>query len=260
MARTGNRLTLFTALISLSILSAGDVTGAGADSLPTRRLIDAERRLKSRIIRKIELPKGGYHEGLFLDGKELWVANGKGGNIWVIDLDSGRLKREITPVAGFTEGITTSGGDTFVTDWEEKRLYRITMDGGRMMAHDSVSFSPAYPAGVVWDGRDLFVIKWTRGFGTRFELLRLDSKTLNVLEKIDIQRIQEPAHIAWDGASLWITSWYNRRVYRIDKAGWKITGYFRSPVPRTTGIAWDGKRFWLTGTYGGLYQVEVVSN
>ena len=245
--------------LSLSILLSDCATSPDADAhtgtVAIRRSKDFKGFLRSRVIRKIDLPRG-YHEGLFLDGKDIWVANGEGGNIWVVDLETGRVKREITPVAGFTEGVAASNGNIVATDWYEKKLYRVTIEGDCMVAHESVSFSPAYPAGVAWDGSDLFVIAWTRGFGTRFELLRMD-EGLKVLERMDIQRIQEPAHIAWDGQSLWVTSWYNQRVYRIDKKSWEITGYFRSPVPRTTGIAWDGKRFWLTGTYGDLYQIEL---
>ena len=214
-------------------------------------------RIKAKMVKKITLPKG-YHEGLFYDGANIWVNNGMGGKTWVIDLSSGGLLSQISPVAGFTEGLTKrSEGVYFLTDWYEKKVYCVNIDGKKMAEESSVSVAPAYPAGVVWNGTKLFVITWTRGLGTKFDLLEMDEK-LNLIKKIRIGNMQEPCQMAWDGKNLWMTSWYTRKVYRIDSDKWEITGYFPSPVSQTTGIAWDGKDLWLTGTSADLYELEVA--
>lgn len=216
------------------------------------------RKLTAKIIRKIPLPQG-YHEGLFYDGNSIWVANGKAGNIWVIDMVSGSMTAEIKPIAGFTEGITSSpDGSLIVTDWYEKKLYRARVENGRMLAKSEVSTSPAYPAGVACARGRIFIVTWKRGwFGTVFSLLEM-SEDLRIVNSINIGKIQEPAHLAWDGKYLWVTSWYSRRVYKMDIENMRIEGYFKSPVAKPTGIAWDSRHLWLTGTYGDLYQMQVL--
>jgi len=217
------------------------------------------RAIPVQIIKEINLPKG-YHEGLFYDDKSMWVANGMNGKIWVVDLSSGAVVSKIEPIAGFTEGITKApGGGYFVTDWTEKKVYCSRIENNKMTAEYMVSVAPAHPAGVVWNGQRLFVITWTRGMGTKFDILEMDEH-LKLLNKIRIRIIQEPAHLAWDGKDLWITSWFNRLIYKIDVNKWEIVGSFKSPVSRTTGIVWDGKYFWLTGTTADLYKVEVKNN
>lgn len=216
------------------------------------------QRIQVKVARKILLPKW-YHEGLFYDGKSMWVANGKKGKIWVVDIPSGSVGSEITPIAGFTEGITKLSDDTyFTTDWDEEKLYRARIRNDKFIPESEISLAPEHPAGVVWTGNRLFVITWLRGMtGTKFYLLEMD-KNGQILRRTRISRIEEPAHMAWDGENLWITSWYSKLVYKVDVNNMKILGSFTSPVPLATGIAWDGKYIWLTGTYGGLYQVEVA--
>lgn len=217
-------------------------------------------RIYARVIKRVGLPRW-YHEGLFYDGEFVWVSNGEKGDTWVVDPYSGEVRRRIAPVAGFTEAITTDGNGTFVlTDWNEKKIYRIRIEGDRMVAEADRSFAPAYPAGVVWNGKSLLVVTWTRSLlGTKFDIIEMDAdfKTINA---INVKRIPEPAHMAWDGKNLWITSWFNKTVYKVDIDKWEIAGYFKSPVSKTTGIAWDGRYFWITGTRADLYQVGLASS
>ncbi len=214
------------------------------------------RSISVKIVRKISLPVW-YHEGLFYDGKSIWVSNGRGGNVWVVDPSSGSIASEIAPIANFTEAMTPMGGGAyFITDWDEKKLYRARIEKGRLVTESEVSLEPAHPAGVIWTGKRLFVITWTRGFGTRFDLLEMDGSA-RLIRKVRIMRIPEPCQMAWDDKNLWISSWYSRRVYKIDTEKMQVMGSFVSPVRLTTGIAWDGKYMWLTGTYGDLYQLEV---
>ena len=215
-----------------------------------------EGDLGIQVIRKITLPKG-YHEGLYLDGGNIWVCNGKKINTWVIDTSNGKVSSKIIPVAGFTEGITQVGeGDFWVTDWDDKKLYRVKIKENKMVAERAVSLEPAYPAGVIWTGEELYVITWTRGIGTKYGLLRMN-KEGELLDEIRIKRIHEPAHLAWDGKYLWITSWYNQKVYKISTEDFKILGSFDSPAKDTTGIVWDGEGFWITGTHDDLYKVKL---
>jgi glutamine cyclotransferase len=208
------------------------------------------------VIEKMPLPKG-YHEGLFLDGDNIWVANGKNINTWIISPD-GSLKGEIIPPGTFTEGITSSvtDGKFWVTDWDTKKLYKVRIEDGKMEVETEISLAPSLPTGVVRAGDELYVMMWTRGMGTKYHLLKLD-KEGNVLVKMRIRGISEPSQITWDGKYLWITSWFNRRVYKVDPESFRVLGHFASPAKDTTGIAWDGEHFWITGTSDDLYKVKV---
>lgn len=215
------------------------------------------RNIEAKVTRRISLPEW-YHEGLFYDGKSVWVVNGKNGNIWVVDILSGNVLSEITPIGGFTEGVARISGDMFaVTDWDDRKIYRARIKDGALVAESETSLAPAHPAGVVCADDRIFVITWTRGMGTKFDLLEMD-KDLAIINRVRIARIEEPAHMAWDGKNLWITSWYSRRVYKVDIDKMQVLGSFVSPVGLATGITWDGKRMWLTGTYGDLYELEML--
>lgn len=210
-----------------------------------------------KVIRCIPIPKW-YHEGLLVDGDSILVANGRKGKIWVVNSASGKLISEIDPPATFTEAIVKTGdGSYLVTDWDDKKLYEVMVKDSKMSILRAVfDFAPSHPAGLVLaDGR-MFAIAWTRGMGTKFDILELD-KDFKLVRKINIIDIQEPAHMAWDGKSLWITGWYNRRVYKVDPETWTISASFRAPLNKVTGIAWDGRYLWVTGTYADLYQVSV---
>lgn len=213
--------------------------------------------IKVKVIAKIEIPKW-YHEGLYFDGKDIWVNNGKNGKTWVIDTSNGSVIKEIDPAGTFTEAMTAKDMDTlFVTDWDFKKIYTTRITDAEMSAESEVSVAPAHPTGIAWNGENLFVITWTRGLGgTKFNMLKMDDK-FNIISSTPIKNIAEPAHLAWDGKNLWVSCWYSRRVYKLDADDFKILGYFRSPVKKTTGIAWDGKYLWLTGTYSNLYKMEI---
>ena len=216
------------------------------------------KNIEIKVIKKLQLP-AWYHEGLFYDGKNMWVANGNKGKLWIVDVDSGAVLSEIAPVADFMEGMTRIDSGYLITEWYAEKLYRARIEDGKINVQSDMSLAPAHPAGLVWTGERLYVITWTRGLGTKFDLLEMDGN-LKLIRKIRANRIEEPAHMTWDGAYLWITSWYNRRVYKIDVKTMEILGSFLAPVKLPTGIAWDGKYMWLTGTYGDLYKLEIQGN
>lgn len=241
----------------LGIILSGIIASPSYSETQTLKKSDDYGDLDIKIIRSITIPEW-YHEGLLLDGDSIWVANGRGGNIWIIDKASGNLEAEIVPPSGFTEAIIKAGdGRYLITDWDDKKLYEASLKDGRLAASRTLfDFTPSHPAGLVSaDGR-LFVIIWTRGIGTKFDILELDGE-FRVIDKIRVTAIQEPAHMAWDGKSLWITGWYNRRVYRVDPEKWAVTASFRAPISKVTGIACEDKYLWITGTYADLYKVSV---
>lgn len=246
-------IAAISAIIILTRLS-------GAEPGPTPPTLKKAKEYKAipvKVTKRIHIPKW-YHEGLFFDGKNIWVANGKNGKIWVVEPESGKTIGTIDPVGEFTEAVTGGPGERlFVTDWDDKVLYKVHIEGSRMVKESEIPLGPAYPAGVVWNGTHFFVIVWERGIWTKFYILKLDGDG-KVIDKIQIKGIQEPAHAAWDGTHLWITSWYSKMVYKIDMSSYEIVGAFPAPVSKATGIAWDGRCFWVTGTDGDLYQLEVM--
>ncbi len=232
----------------------------GAFSAPAVQTIETVENCEAipvEVVKRIDLPRG-YHEGLFYDGQNIWVLNGKKGKAWVVDINSGAVKKEVEHVAGFAEGMTKRDEDTFyITDWDEKKLYTVKIEDNKMLPLSDLSLAPAFPAGVVCNGSDLFIITWTRRLtGTKFDILQMNER-LELIRKAEIKHIPEPSQLAWDGQNLWITSWFKRLVYKVDINSWEILGAFKSPVPRTTGIVWDGRYMWITGTYSDLYQLKI---
>jgi len=215
------------------------------------------KQIKADVVSKIKIPKW-YHEGLYPDGNDIWVNNGKEGDTWIVDTDSGKITKTIKPAGSFTEGIARRDKDTFfVTDWDAKKIYISKIDGDKMFALSEKSVDPAYPAGTAWNGSNLFVITWTRSLtGTRFHLLKMDAD-LNILSTAEIGKILEPTQLAWDGNHIWISCWYSKRIYEVDIEKLEILGYLKSPAAKTTGIAWAGKYLWVTGTYDNLYKMEL---
>lgn len=242
----------FLSAVFLSTMILCDASYSAEKSLKVSK---EHKKISAATLRTIKLPRG-YHEGLLFDNGKMWVANGQGKKTWIFDLDKEILQSEIIPIAGFTEGITRiSEEEYFVTDWYDKKVYRAKIENGYMVSIESVSVDPAFPAGVLWNGSNLFVITWTRGMGTKFDMLVMD-KGMNILDRIAIDTIQEPAHMTWDGKYIWISSWYSSNIYKVDIENWEILEFFRSPVSRATGLAYDGKYLWVTGTYSDLYQLD----
>ncbi len=216
-------------------------------------------QIKAKTVAKIKIPKW-YHEGLYFDGKDVWVNNGKKGDTWVVNADSKKIIRKIKPAGSFTEAITPKDKDTFfVTDWDAQKVYTANVEGDKMYALSEKSLEPAQPAGAVWNDSNLFVITWTRSLtGTKFHLLKMDAD-MNILSTLEIAKILEPAHMAWDGKYMWISCWYSKRIYKIDIEKLEMLGYLKSPAAKTTGIAWEGKYLWVTGTYDSLYKMELLN-
>lgn len=218
--------------------------------------VDEYEWLTVKVLRKIKLP-GGYHEGLYYDGKDMWVCNGRKGNIWVMDLASGKVKFSIRSIGTFTESVSYGGDGTYyVSDWDAMKLYRAKLENNKLVPLKDMSFEPSRPAGAIFTGDRLYVITWTRGMGTRFHLLEMD-RDGHLLSVRLIRCVQEPSQLAWDGRYLWMTSWYSKLVYKIDPYRWKAVGVFASPVSDATGIVWIGNDLWITGTHGDLYQLKV---
>lgn len=248
------RVLVGTVLIMLVVICVAGRLFASEQSLTVAKEF---KRIDARVVKQLGVPRS-YHEGLYYDGKSIWLSNGELGKTWIIDTNSGAVLSEIEPVAGFTEAITSKGDGTYyTTEWYEKKIYHVTLDGSKLVVNASVSVAPSHPAGAVWNGLCLYVILWDRGFfGTKFSIIEMDEK-MNIADKVQILTIQEPCQLAWDGSYLWMTSWYDQKAYKIDISTWQAIGYFCTSLDKTTGIAWDGKYFWLTATYGDLYKMEL---
>jgi len=254
-----NRLHRLNPVIIICVFCVLSVFGNAYAEIDTLRSSDNFKNISVKVIRKVQVPPG-YHEGLFFDGKHMWLANGQCGKILAIDISTGAVTSTIEPIGTFTEGITRYDDNSyFVTDWDAQKIYRSHLSAAFLISDAETSFEPAHPTGVIWTGKKLFIITWTHGMGTKFCLIEMD-KDMKIIRSLRIQRIQEPCMMAWDGRHLWMSSWYSRLVYKIDIDTMEILGAISSPVSMATGIAWDGKHMWVTGTYGDLYQLEIGSN
>lgn len=212
--------------------------------------------LPCKILETIKLPKG-YHEGLFYDGKNIWVNNGENGATLVVDLSKKDIISAIQPPGSFTEGIVAApNGKYWVTDWNDKKLYLVSIAAGRMVIESSVSLEPARPTGLVFDGEFIHVITWLRGMGTKYYINRVDMKG-NIVKTDILKVISEPSQMAWDGKYFYISSWFARRIFKVDPKTMEIVSVYRSPIGDTTGLVWDGKNLWMTGTHSDLYKLEL---
>lgn len=246
-------LGIAAAAAIMALLSARHSYGAGVEL----KVVRGCREIEARVAARVNVPRC-YHEGLYYDGKNIWISNGEGGKTWIVDAGTGNVLSEINGIGGFTEAITAKGDGTyFTTEWYDKKVYLARVKDESLIAERCVSIEPSHPAGAVWNGNRLYVITWDRGLlGTKFGLLEMDGD-MNIISRIPIKAMQEPCQMAWDGSYLWVSSWYDRRVYKIDTSSWEVVGYISSPADRTTGIAWDGRYLWLTGTYEDLYKMEI---
>jgi glutamine cyclotransferase len=246
-------IKLVSSVIALLLLSN---FSAFSEVPSLKRAAKYQSNIPISVVKKLSIPKG-YHEGLYFDGKNIWVSNGKGKKTWVVDIETGGVISEIEPIGKFTEGLTSAGDDAYwVSDWEDKKLYKVKIRDNKMIPEFDIELDPAHPAGITSAGNKLYIITWQRGMGTKYYLTELQEHQ-RISQKMRIKRIHEPAHIAWDGKNLWMTSWYNKLVYKIDVDTFEVVGSFKSPVAGTTGIAWDGKSLWITGTYADLYEVRI---
>ena len=217
-------------------------------------------KYKIEILEKIELPKH-YHEGIFLNNKNIWISNGKGGKTWVLDVEKKEIVNEIESIGTFTEGIALSDKphEYWVTDWEEKEIYRVEIKNNIMTKLTDISTDPELPAGILNIDGKIYVITWLRSpTGTKYHVSEFDNNG-ELISKKQLKDIYEPAHMAWDGENLWVTSWYSKKVYKVDLENLKVIGRFKSPAKDATGIAYDGASFWITGTYDDLYKIELVN-
>jgi glutamine cyclotransferase len=212
--------------------------------------------LPCKVLETIRLPKG-YHEGLYFDGKNIWVNNGENGPTLVVDLAKKDVVSAIQPAGSFTEGIIAApNGKYWVTDWNDKKLYLVSIAAGRMVAESSVSFEPARPTGLAFDGEFVHVITWLRGMGTRYYINKVDMKG-NIVKTDLLKDISEPSQMAWDGKNFYISSWFARRIFKVDPVTMEIVAAYRSPIGDTTGLVWAGKDLWMTGTHSDLYKLEL---
>ena len=247
---------LFTLILAtILILTSQTNLSFSEEELALKHSEEYQAKIPVTVIKEIPLPKG-YHEGLLLEGDNIWVSNGEGFKTWVIDPEEGTVMSEIEPVGTFTEGVTrTSNGVLWLSDWEDKKIYRVKKEENKLVSEFELDLAPARPAGIVSAGDTFYVITWTRGIGTKYHLMQFDNNGVE-LKKMRIKRIHEPSQLAWDGKNLWISSWFSQLVYKIDIESLSIIGSFKSPAPKTTGILWDGEHFWVTGTHANLYQLK----
>lgn len=246
-------------LVAMLSFASSAIYAEEAEMQPLDRADDYQSKIPVKVVKRVKLPKS-YHEGLFYEDGRIWVVNGKGGDIWKIDPETGSIVASFKPIGTFAEDIVPAGDGTYwYTDWDTKKLYRVKMSDSGMRSEYDITLDPSHPTGAAWTGEKLYLITWTRSVtGTKYHLLQLN-KNEKMFRKMQIKRIHEPAHLAWDGKNLWITSWFSQIVYKVDVTNFKVVGSFRSPAPETTGITWDGKYFWITGTNADLYQVQVGS-
>ena len=245
-------------IIVLSVLIFFSTLSYSESAVKTlKKSKDFDAMIPVEVLREIPLPKG-YHEGLLIEKDNIFVNNGENGKTWIIDLSSGEVISEIDSPGTFSEGITKAPGNKYwITDWDTKKLYLTSLEKNQFIIEKEISFTPSHPTGVVWNGKNIYLIIWTRGIGTKYHLLKLDENG-KILDKIRIKKIQEPSQITWDGKNLWISSWFQRRVYKIDPESLETKGYFRTEIKQTTGIAWDGEYFWVTGTHADLYKMKIT--
>ena len=87
------------------------LTFSGTEPFELKRSPEYRSKIPIKVIKKVPLPKG-YHEGIYLDGDNIWVSNGEGKKTWIVDPGTGEVISEIEPSGDFTEAVTKAADGT----------------------------------------------------------------------------------------------------------------------------------------------------
>jgi glutamine cyclotransferase len=133
------------------------------------------------------------HAGTAFDGEHLFqIAESR---IQKIDPETGRVLATIpAPAGGGDSGLTWAEGTLWVGEYRNRKIHQIDPANGKILRTIE---SNRFVTGVTWIDGDLWHATWE---GDESELRRVDSKTGEVLEKLEMPAGMNVSGLESDGA------------------------------------------------------------
>jgi glutamine cyclotransferase len=143
-----------------------------------------------KMVRAINI---AAHAGTAFDGEHLFqIAESR---IQKIDPETGRVLATIpAPAGGGDSGLTWAEGTLWVGEYRNRKIHQIDPANGKILRTIE---SNRFVTGVTWIDGDLWHATWE---GDESELRRVDSKTGEVLEKLEMPAGMNVSGLESDGA------------------------------------------------------------
>jgi glutamine cyclotransferase len=143
-----------------------------------------------KMVRAINI---AAHAGTAFDGEHLFqIAESR---IQKIDPETGRVLATIpAPAGGGDSGLTWAEGTLWVGEYRNRKIHQIDPANGKILRTIE---SNRFVTGVTWIDGDLWHATWE---GDESELRRIDSKTGEVLEKLEMPAGMNVSGLESDGA------------------------------------------------------------
>jgi len=143
-----------------------------------------------KLVRAIDV---AAHAGTAFDGEHLFqIAESR---IQKIDPETGRVLATIpAPAGGGDSGLTWAEGTLWVGEYRNRKIHQIDPATGKVLRTIE---SNRFVTGVTWVDGDLWHASWE---GDESELRRVDSKTGEVLEKLEMPAGMNISGLESDGA------------------------------------------------------------
>jgi len=143
-----------------------------------------------KMVRAIDV---AAHAGTAFDGEHLFqIAESR---IQKIDPETGRVLATIpAPAGGGDSGLTWAEGTLWVGEYRNRKIHQIDPATGKVLRTIE---SNRFVTGVTWVDGDLWHASWE---GDESELRRVDSKTGEVLEKLEMPAGMNISGLESDGA------------------------------------------------------------
>jgi YVTN family beta-propeller protein len=181
-----------------------------------------------RVERRVALPPGTGPHGARLtpDGARLVVAGMDDGSIQVVDTATGEVDAHDLPGMAVQTAILPDGSAAFATLYDTRQVARLDLATGELrifvLPADSAGPVQIYPhpdGGSVWVA-DQGVLQ---GRPTGHTLFRLDARTGELLDRVEVGQGPHGVVVPPDGRSVWTTLLVDGAVQRVDVAAHRVS-------------------------------------
>jgi YVTN family beta-propeller protein len=209
------------------------------------------------LVHTIFLPLAAHPEGIFFDGKYIWVANnGVGQNsVSKFDPESMRLIASY-PVGLAPDAFAFDGTSIWVTNSYSDNVMKLDRETGEIIRTFPTG---EYPLSIVFDGKDMWIGNGDVANPNEPPLATASLTELRVAGGVNLGTFASGNAVrglVYDGTSIWACNDGDNTVTRIRVSdGARLGTYPTGIAPR--GIAFDGVRIWISNT--GQNTVTVVT-
>jgi len=179
---------------------------------------------------------GGFCTGMTFEENHLWVADYKADKLYMLDIETGEIKRSIPSPGFWPKGLAWDGEFLWNVDGQQKMIFQINPKDGTILR---AIYSPSdYPAGLTWDGETLWLSDYKKK-----EVMKLDLNDGTAIKKYTAPS-RYPQGLTYDGTYIWCADRRSDEIYMIDPSNGEVINILKSPAPYPRGLAYDGKYLW----------------